>query len=273
MVGYSSQQESGIDIRQQSAIMQVTEDGRAGRRCAMAVCLINLESDSSVLDLFSMSFWNNVVAMVIRDTVECLQWQDSYHHDGHHQRTDGAPHTPSPVLMHVHMQLNPKRGRCEFRPTFRGYTGTLGGVITHKREDGVSVDSNEVARHAHGKRFTGARPESELVASLTIEYYEEEPAGNWARFTTGGRLAADRFRSPGFARFIAEGTASMCRCRQVTSVSLSSGRGPTPDACALKPETGSVNGLRPADETGFFRAGTLSTAGAHPDVMRLQAVR
>lgn len=44
------------------------------------------------------------------------------------------------------------------------------------------MDSNEVARHAHGKRFTGARPESELVASLTIEYDEEEPAGNWARF-------------------------------------------------------------------------------------------
>lgn len=138
---------------------------------------------------------------------------------GHHQRTDGAPHTPSPVRVHVHMQVNPKRGRCEFRPTFGGYTGTLGGVINNKREDGVSVDSNEVARHAHGKRFTGARPESEPVASLTIECYEEEPAaGNWARFTRGGRLAADRFRSPGFARVIAEGTASMCRCRQVTSV-------------------------------------------------------
>lgn len=23
------------------------------------------------------------------------------------------------TLLHVHMQLNPKRGRCEFRPTFR----------------------------------------------------------------------------------------------------------------------------------------------------------
>lgn len=239
----------------------------------MAVCLINLESDASVLDLLSMSFGNTIVAMASRDTVECLQWQDCYHYDGHHQRTDGAPHTPSPDRMHIHMQLNPKRGRCEFRPTFRGYTGTLGGVI-NKREDGDSVDSNEVARHAHGKRFTGARPESEPVASLTIECYEEEPAGNWARFyprwQVGSGQYFDHRGSRGSslkARQACAGAGRLPRCP------LSSGRGSRPDACALKPETGSVNGLRPADATGFFRAGTLSTAGAHPDVMRLQAVR
>lgn len=40
------------------------------------------------------------------------------------------------------------------------------------------MDSNEVARHAHGKRLTGARPESEHVASDIVE--QEEPARNRA---------------------------------------------------------------------------------------------
>lgn len=53
----SSEQESEIENQQQSAIMQVAVvHGQAGRRCVMAVCPIILENDSSVLDLFSMSF-------------------------------------------------------------------------------------------------------------------------------------------------------------------------------------------------------------------------
>lgn len=66
------------------------------------------------------------------------------------------------------MQLIPKMGRCEIRPTFEGSTRNDGGVVNRKREDGISPESNEAARHAHGKRFTGAKPESELVASSRV---------------------------------------------------------------------------------------------------------
>ena len=127
MVDYFCQPESGIDNRQQPAIMPVADDGRAGRRCIMAVCLPILESDSSVLDLFSMAFGNNFLATANRDTVEFLQWQSGYHHDGHHQRTNRLSHTPSPVRLQVHMRFIPKRERCGIRPTFEEHTGTLEG--------------------------------------------------------------------------------------------------------------------------------------------------
>lgn len=127
-----------------------------------------------------------------------------------------------------------------------------------KREDGVSVDANEVARHAHGKRFTGARPESEPVASDEIE--QEEPSWNWAIISLAG-WSRTNFNYQGWRGSSLKGRASTRRCRQVTSAS---GRESRPDTCALQPETGSVNGLRPADATGLFRTGTVPTAGGPP---------
>lgn len=155
MVDYSCQHESGIDNRHQSAIMQVADDGRAGRRCIMAVCLPTLESDSSVLDLFSMPFGNNDFVTANRDTVEFVQWQNRYHHDGHHQRTNGSSHTPFPVRLHFTCNLFPRGEDVKFDPLLRSIPERWRGN-QHKREDGVSADSNEVARHAHAKWFTGA---------------------------------------------------------------------------------------------------------------------
>lgn len=168
--GRSCQQESESDNQQQSAIMQAGRSQSTARRVGGANGGMSdtLENDSSILDLFSTSFLEQ----------HCSNSQSRhggvgifhcYHHDRHHQRTDGPPHTPFPVRLHVHMQVIPKRGRCEFRPTFGGLYRNAGGVTINKREDGASVDSNEVARHAHGKQFTGARPESEPVASNTVE--------------------------------------------------------------------------------------------------------
>lgn len=91
----------------------------------MAVCPTILENDSSVLDLILDVFLNSIVATANSGTVEYFSTR--YHHDGHHQRNDGTPHTPSPVRLHVHMQLSPKMGRWESRPTFGGQTGTLEG--------------------------------------------------------------------------------------------------------------------------------------------------
>lgn len=130
----------------------------------MAVCLITQQNDSSVIDLtLLIFFWGTgFLRRPIGNGVECFEWLSPW------PDTTTCHSTPfSCPLAYSHATYS-EDGKMRIATHFWWLCRHGGGVVIRKREDGISLNSNEVPRHAHGKWFTGARPESEPVASNRV---------------------------------------------------------------------------------------------------------